>query len=97
MVRSVVALPTDVGEDFEVYVNGVRQEPDMDFRVEAYALVFDRQLRKDRIAGWRWLLGSVGVGTYRQDDTVDVVYTVNGKTRVAHRLAITTTDDDSPA
>ena len=27
------------------------------------------------MSGWRWLLGAWGVGTYRQDDSVDVRWT----------------------
>ena len=38
------------------------------------ALVFARALRKDKVSGWRWFLGAWGVGTYRQDDSVDVRY-----------------------
>jgi hypothetical protein len=96
MGRSVVRLPRDVDvyDDFEVYVNGVPQRADLDFEVEGRTLVFQRQLRKDRISGWRWFLGAWGVGTYRQDDTVDVRYEVDGEARVAHALAIVNSDDD---
>jgi hypothetical protein len=94
MPRSIVRLPDEVGEEFEVYLNGVLQRPGVDFYVERGALIFDRTLRKDRISGWRWLLGAWGVGTYRQDDTVDVRYERDGEMRVAHALAITVEDDD---
>lgn len=89
MMRSFVELPADAGDRFEVYVNGVRQQPDLDFRMEGRRLVFDRPLRKDRISGWRWFLGAWGVGTYRQDDSVDVRYEVDGEARVAHALPVT--------
>lgn len=89
MPRSIVRLPPGVGRTFEVYVNGVRQQPGSDYRVEGRSLVFDRELRKDRISGWRWLLGAWGVGTYRQDDSVDVRYeTPDGAPRVAEALEI---------
>ena len=71
MGRSVVVLPPSVGENIEVYLNGVRQEPDTDFHRERDTLVFERMLRKDRIAGWRWFLGAWGVGTYRQEGVVE--------------------------
>jgi hypothetical protein len=74
--------------------HGVPQRADLDFEVEGRTLVFQRQLRKDRISGWRWFLGAWGVGTYRQDDTVDVRYEVDGEARVARALAIVTSDDD---
>ena len=93
MTRSIVKLPRDVGEEFEVYVNGVLQQPDLDFYVDRRALLFERPLRKDHVSGWRWLLGAWGVGTYRQDDTVDVRYEHDGEMRVAHALAITVQDE----
>lgn len=93
MTRSIVKLPRDVGEEFEVYVNGVLQQPDLDFYVDRGALLFERPLRKDHVSGWRWLLGAWGVGTYRQDDTVDVRYEHDGEMRVAHALAITVQDE----
>jgi hypothetical protein len=88
MTRSVVRLPPQVGEPFEVYLSGVPQRRDVDYRVEDGALVFDRELRKDRVSGWRWLLGAWGVGTYRQNDSVDVRYTLGGRPMVAEALDI---------
>ena len=88
VVRSVVRLPSDVRSPFEVYVNGVPQRLGEDYSVQSGALVFDRELRKDRISGWRWLLGAWGVGTYRRDDQVDVAWEVEGRPRVAHALDI---------
>jgi hypothetical protein len=89
MARSRVKLPRDVRGSYEVYLNGVRQEPGVDFSVREGALVFERELRKDRISGWRWLLGAWGVGTYRQDDSVDVRYeAADGSPRVAEALEI---------
>ena len=89
MTRSVVRLPSDVRSPFEVYLNGVRQRLGDDYRVESGALVFERELRKDRISGWRWFLGAWGVGTYRQDDSVDVRYQrADGSPAVAEKLDI---------
>ena len=51
--------------------------------------MFERELRKDKISGWRWLLGAWGVGTYRQNDSVDVRYAAaDGSPRVAEGLEI---------
>jgi hypothetical protein len=99
MVRSIVTLPhdLDIYDDFQVYVNGVPQRDDLDFALERRTLVFERPLRKDRISGWRWFLGAWGVGTYRQDDTIDIRYEVDGNGRLAHDLAVTTEDDDAIA
>ena len=89
MVHSVVRLPAEIRSPFEVYVNGVRQELGEDYRVSDGALVFERELRKDRISGWRWFLGAWGVGTYRQDDSVDVRYLrPDGSPALAEKLDI---------
>jgi hypothetical protein len=99
MVRSIVTLPhdLDIYDEFDVYVNGVPQHADLDFTIEGRNLVFERPLRKDRISGWRWVLGAWGVGTYRQDDTIDIRYEVDGDGRLAHDLAIKTEQDDAIA
>ena len=71
-------------------MNGVRQEPGRDFRREGDELVFDRSLaREGRLGFWRWLSIFLGVaGTYRQNDSVDVVYEAGGKRLVATDLPI---------
>ena len=89
MAVSRVKLPRGLREPYEVYVNGVPQELGADYSVREGALVFERELRKDKISGWRWLLGAWGVGTYRQDDSVDVRYIgPDGLPRVAQALEI---------
>jgi hypothetical protein len=89
VARSVVRLPPAVRPPFEVYLNGVRQQPGTDFTVDEGALVFARELRKDRISKWRWFVGAWGVGTYRQDDSVDVRYErPDGTPAVAEKLDI---------
>ena len=72
-----------------VYVNGVRQQPGTDYRVQGRKLVFDRELRKEgRLGFWRWFLGAWGIGTYRQNDSVDVQYELEGRPQVAEGLDI---------
>jgi hypothetical protein len=86
----VVPLPADVTEPFDVFVNGVRQEPGSDFVVEAGALRFHRPLaREGRLGPLRWASMFFGVaGTYRKNDSVDVVYDVGGRRTVASGLPI---------
>jgi hypothetical protein len=87
--RSVVRLPPAVKPPFHVYLNGVPQREGRDYMVDADTLVFAKELRKDRIAKWRWFLGAWGVGTYRQDDSVDVRYErPDGTPAVAEKLDI---------
>ena len=71
-----------------MFVNGVLQQPGRDFRREGGELVFDRQLaREGRLGFWRWLSLFLGVaGTYRQNDSVDVVYEAGGRRIVATAL-----------
>jgi hypothetical protein len=89
MTQSKVRLPREVRPPYEVYLNGVAQQLGRDYEVREGALVFERELRKDKISGWRWLLGAWGVGTYRQNDSVDVRYAAaDGSPRVAEGLEI---------
>jgi hypothetical protein len=89
MAHSKVRLPREVRPPYEVYLNGVPQELGRDYEVREGALLFEQELRKDRISGWRWLLGAWGVGTYRQNDSVDVRYEApDGSPRVAEGLEI---------
>jgi hypothetical protein len=83
-----------VGEAFEVFVNGVVQQPRRDFRREGDELVFERQLaREGRLGFWRWLSLFLGVaGTYRQNDSVDVVYEHDGRRVVATSLPLARED-----
>jgi hypothetical protein len=88
--RTRVELPGGVGTEFEVFLNGVPQREGRDFRREGGTLVFDRPLaREGRLGFWRWLSLFLGVaGTYRQNDTVDVVYDAGGRRTVATGLPL---------
>ena len=80
-----VELPSYVPNDFEVFVNGVRQARGVDYEVIGRSLAFPRPIEQEgRLGFWRWLSLFLGVaGTYRKNDTVDVVYTLNGRRTVA--------------
>jgi hypothetical protein len=86
--ESRVLLPDDVPEEFEVFVNGVRQEPGKDFRVQGRTLVFNRSLAQEgKLGTMRWTSIFLGVaGTYRKHDSVDVVYKRDGRRKVATGL-----------
>jgi hypothetical protein len=89
VARSVVRLPPAVTRPFQVYLNGVPQREGADYTIADDELVFAKELRKDRITKWRWFLGAWGVGTYRQDDSVDVRYErADGTPAVAEKLDI---------
>jgi hypothetical protein len=88
-LRTRVDLPPEVTEPFEVYVNGIPQQEGRDFERRERALVFSRPLaREGRLGPIRWLSMLLGIaGTYRQNDSVDVVYDLGGRRVVATGLA----------
>ena len=94
-----VTLPANASEPFEVFVNGVRQEPGRDYEVAGRSLLFRKPLsREGRLGVVRWASIFLGVaGTYRKNDSVDVVYDVDGKRTVAAGLPITPPDGSSPS
>jgi hypothetical protein len=85
-----VEIPPHVTGDIEVFLNGVPQVEGRDYRRDGRTLVFDRPLaREGRLGAIRWLSMLAGVaGTYRQNDSVDVVYDLGGKRLVATDLPI---------
>jgi hypothetical protein len=85
---SRIELPADVPEEFDVYVNGVRQLPGRDYRVLGRTLIFERPLADEgRLGAMRWTSIFLGLaGTYRKHDTVDVVYKRDGRRMVATGL-----------
>jgi hypothetical protein len=85
-----VPLPPEVEEPFEVYVNGVAQTRGVDYEVSGRALRFARPLAQEgKLGVLRWLSIAFGIaGTYRKNDSVDVVYEVAGRRRVASGLPI---------
>jgi hypothetical protein len=88
--KSRVELPPDALPPFQVFLNGVPQQQGSDFRVEGGVLVFERPLAHEgKLGFWRWLSLLLGVaGTYRQNDSVDVVYQRGGRRVVANNLPI---------
>jgi hypothetical protein len=92
--RTLVRLPPDVTRPFEVFVNGVPQEEGADYEVMGSVLLFERALRTEgRLGIWRWASILIGIaGTYRQNESVDVAYRVNGRSVVATRLPLESVD-----
>jgi hypothetical protein len=90
MARSIVHLPPEVRTPFDVYVNGVLQTQGVDYHVRDRTLHFDRALvQEGKLGFWRWAMGSIGIGTYRPDHSVDVRYdTPDGRPMVAERLPV---------
>jgi hypothetical protein len=83
--RTQIELPPHVARPFEVFLNGVPQVEGTDFEVVGSTLVFSKSLEREGTLGfWRWARMALGIaGTYRKNDTIDVVYTHSGRRTVA--------------
>lgn len=88
--ESRVQLPPYVTGHVEVYLNGVPQREGVDFVRRGSELVFRQRLAQEgRLGFWRWLSLFLGIaGTYRQNDSVDVVYDSGGGRTVETGLPI---------
>jgi len=87
--RWTVPLPRAAAPPYRVFVNGVPQTEGVDYEVRGKTLRFDRELVQERVALWRWIVGLIGIGTYRPDHSVDVRYeTPDGRPMVADRLPL---------
>jgi hypothetical protein len=86
--RTRVELPSYVPDDFEVFVNGVRQARGADYEVLGRSLLFPRPIEQEgKLGFWRWAGMWLGViGSYRKHETVDIVYELDGKRQVATGL-----------
>ncbi len=85
-----VVLPDIVVEPLEVFVNGVPQKSGSDYEMRGRELWFRRALASEgKLGAMRWARMFFGVaGTYRQNDSVDVVYEHDGQRLVASGLAL---------
>jgi hypothetical protein len=93
-----VPLPDSVGDEFDVYVNGILQQRGVDYGIEGRHLRFLQPLAKEgRLGFWRWTSILLGVaGTYRKNDSVDIVYQFDGRKVVATGLPIIPPGSETP-
>jgi hypothetical protein len=82
--RSQVVLPSHIEGTFDVFVNGVPQARGVDYEQHGRTLLFESELAQEgKLGFWRWISLFFGVaGTYRKNDTVDIVYTRGGRRTV---------------
>jgi hypothetical protein len=94
--RTRIELPDHVPPDFDVYVSGVRQVPGRDFEQQGRSLVFPRPVEQEgKLGFWRWASMWLGIaGTYRKNETVDVVYEADGRREVETGLTPQPYDSD---
>ncbi|MGA8745784.1 MAG: hypothetical protein WB507_07965 [Solirubrobacterales bacterium] len=84
-----VKLPARAEPPFVVFINGVEQSEDSDYRVRAGEIVFTRPIVKERVGAGRWLAMYLGLfGTYRKNETVDIQFTRDGRTTLVDDLPV---------
>jgi hypothetical protein len=89
-----VRLPAGARAPLRVFVNGVAQVEGRDYRLHGDELIFNRHLAKEGKLGiGRWTAMFLGLfGTYRQNDSVDVHWSAEGRDHVAVGLDIEQAD-----
>jgi hypothetical protein len=84
-----IGLPRGAEPPFAVFINGVEQSEGADYRVRAGEIVFTRPIIKEKVGTGRWLAMYLGLfGTYRKNETVDLQFVRDGKTRLADDLSV---------
>jgi hypothetical protein len=85
-----VRLPRGAEPPIRVYVNGVEQRRDADYKLTGGQIVFTRPIVKEgKVSGIRWLAMLLGLfGTYRKHETVDVEYRLGGRVKLASDVEI---------
>lgn len=88
--RARVALPEGAQAPFEVFVNGVPNHEGVHYELIDRDLLFFAPLRQEGKLGFiRWLSITLAIaGTYRQNDSVDVIFGRDGKRMVETGIAI---------
>ena len=98
-MKSVVRIPPGAEPPFDVFVNGVQQQPGKDYSIKGDRLIFVQHLEKEgKLGFWRWLSMALSIaGSYGRNDSVDVHYTMHGRRQVAVGLDIEVLDSESNA
>jgi hypothetical protein len=87
MSETWVDLPTFVDQPLEVYLNGIPQQAGTDYSIVDRALVFRREIVPEvKMSKFQWVLVTIGIGSYRKHDSVDVIYERDGRRLVAAGL-----------
>ncbi len=84
---SKVDFPADAdpgaADSVEIFLNGIEQHAGTDYEIDAAAreIYFFKPIRKEEKLGWwRWFWLFLGVaGSYKQNDSVDVVCSSGGQ------------------
>jgi len=89
-----VRLPRGAQPPIRVHINGVEQTEGDDFEVRNGEVVCARPIVKETVTPTRWAAMYLGLfGTYRKNETVDVEYSLEGKTKLAADVDIVEDSD----
>ncbi|HZO06522.1 MAG TPA: hypothetical protein VFB52_09050 [Solirubrobacterales bacterium] len=84
-----VQIPAGAEAPFTVFINGVEQQPGVDYELEGNEVVFTRPIIKEQMNTGRWLAMYLGLfGTYRKDEKVDLQFTREGKVELVPDLPL---------
>jgi len=84
-----IKLPAGAEAPYTVFVNGIEQNEGEDYDIRGGAIVFTRQLVKEKVGTGRWLAMYLGLfGTYRKNETVDLQYRRGGKLELRSDLPV---------
>jgi hypothetical protein len=84
-----VKLPAGAEAPYVVFINGVEQKAGADYDIREGAIVFARQIIKEKVGTGRWLAMYLGLfGTYRKNETIDLQFQRNGKIDLLSDLAV---------
>ena len=82
-------LPRGASEPIRVYINGVEQPRGEVWELRSGAVVFNRPIVKEHVSRGRWMAMYLGLfGSYRKNETVDIEYTLAGRTELAADVEI---------
>lgn len=84
-----VRLPAGAGRPIAVFINGTEQAEGEDYTVKGREILFSRPLMKEQLSGVRWAAMFLGLfGSYGENETVDLHFSMDGKTRVISEAKI---------
>jgi len=84
-----VRLPRGATKPIVVYISGIAQTEGVDYDIQGNDIVFTRQILKEIVTKKDWFVMFLGViGRYNLNETVDVQYTLDGKTELASDMKI---------
>lgn len=78
-----VRLPAGAEPPIQVFINGTEQREGADYTLRGSEILFNRPLMKEKVGRGRWAAMYLGLfGSYGENETVDLHFRHEGRTRV---------------